>query len=55
MINPDFFQRYPVAPSFTADVDLNIVNFGAVGDGKHINTSAIQKAIDTCSGKAAAK
>jgi len=55
MINPDFFQRYPVAPSFTADVDLNIVNFGAVGDGKHINTSAIQKAIDTCSGKGGGK
>jgi polygalacturonase len=31
--------------------DLNITQFGAVGDGKALNTSAIQKAIDTCSRK----
>lgn len=28
---------------------FNILNYGAVGDGKKLNTAAIQKAIDTCS------
>jgi len=31
--------------------DINILDFGAVGDGKKMNTTAIQKAIDTCAKK----
>lgn len=30
------------------DKDFNIQNFGAKGDGKALNTKAIQKALDTC-------
>ncbi|WP_315816129.1 glycosyl hydrolase family 28-related protein [Paraflavitalea speifideaquila] len=26
----------------------NIADFGAIGDGKHVNTGAIQRAIDSC-------
>lgn len=55
MINTDFFSRYPTAPSSTEDTTLNILQFGAVGDGKFLNTSVLQKAIDTCSRKGGGK
>jgi polygalacturonase len=55
MINPVFLQHYPFSPPALPDNDLNILNFGAVGDGKHLNTSALQKAIDTCSAKGGGK
>jgi hypothetical protein len=32
-----------------AKLDLNIIDHGAVGDGKIVNTKAIQRTIDTCS------
>lgn len=41
-----------VSLSYGADPvlkDYNVVDFGAVGDGKTMNTQAIQKAIDQCS------
>ncbi|MCG8528919.1 MAG: glycoside hydrolase family 28 protein [Opitutales bacterium] len=31
------------------DKDFNVIDFGAVGDGKHDDLPAIQEAIDTCS------
>ena len=34
--------------SIKAENTFNIVDFGAVGDGKKLNTEAIQKAIDKC-------
>ncbi len=49
MINSHYFSRYPVAPALAEENTLNITQFGAVGDGKHLNTNALQKAIDTCS------
>lgn len=55
MINSAFFSRYPVAPVAPEENTFNILQFGAVGDGKRINTAAIQKAIDTCSGKGGGK
>src|SRR5687767_8163473 len=36
--------RIPAAPR----VDIDITRYGAVGDGKVLNTTAIQKAIDDC-------
>ena len=29
-------------------MDYNVTDFGAVGDGKTLNTASIQKAIDEC-------
>lgn len=34
-----------------AKATFNIADFGAIGDGKTLNTQAVQKAIDTCSQK----
>jgi polygalacturonase len=53
MINTQFFSRYPYAPP--AETVYNIQSFGALGDGVRMNTVAIQKAIDTCSGKGGGK
>lgn len=53
MLVPSFDKIETFARSFSApaDNDFSIVKFGAVGDGKKLNTSAIQKAIDACSSK----
>lgn len=55
MINTNFFSRYPVAPPTIEENNLNILQFGAIGDGKFLNTTALQKAIDTCSRKGGGK
>lgn len=55
MIHSTFSTRYPVQPPATKENNLNILQFGAVGDGKFMNTAALQKAIDTCSGKGGGK
>ncbi|HXB96046.1 MAG TPA: glycosyl hydrolase family 28 protein [Puia sp.] len=38
-----------VSTSTTAQSDYNIVDFGAIGDGRTLNTVAIQAAVDNCS------
>jgi hypothetical protein len=43
-----FFFLYLVTTSFTQSTNYNIINFGAIGDGKSLNTQSIQKAIDSC-------
>ncbi len=40
-----------VRPVVAGSVSLDVSSFGAVADGTTLNTAAIQKAIDTCSGK----
>ncbi len=37
-----------INPFFLFAKDYNISNYGAVNDGKTLNSSAIQKAIDDC-------
>jgi polygalacturonase len=55
MISTNFLSRYPATPPTIAENDLSILQFGAVGDGKFLNTLALQKAIDTCSRKGGGK
>jgi len=45
-MDKEFFSRYPVPPD--SGKEFNIVKYGAVGDGKKLNTIAIQKALDDC-------
>lgn len=48
MIHNQFFSRYPDSPAYPEKNEFNIVHYGAVGDGRKLNTAAIQKTIDQC-------
>lgn len=40
---------YPAAAQEHARSDYNIADYGAIGDGRTVNTIAIQRAVDSCS------
>jgi polygalacturonase len=40
---------FAAAPAFA--ITVSVTNHGAAGDGKALNTAAIQAAVDDCSGK----
>lgn len=42
-------QRGQAPPGPQEPVNLNVTDFGAVGDGQTVNTAAIQKALNACS------
>ena len=44
----NFLFLFPLAVTSYAQVSLNVIDFGAIGDGATLNTTFIQQAIDSC-------